>query len=96
MRVAFSDKRLAIIRTPQAHRLGLPIAVIRSCLDKIIMIENATTELTLRNMRSLHYKKLKDSDEHQVRINDQYRMRFKIDETTTPATVLITYIGDPH
>lgn len=96
MRIEFADKRLAIIRTPQAHKLGLPIAVIRSCLDKITMIENATTELTLRGLRSLDYKKLKDSEERQIRINDQYRMRFRLDDTTTPPTVSITYIGDPH
>jgi proteic killer suppression protein len=96
MRVEFSDRRLAIIRTPQAHKLGLPIAVIRSCLEKITMIESASTELTLRGMRSLDYKKLKGSEERQVKINDQYRMRFILDENTKPPTVSITYIGDPH
>jgi proteic killer suppression protein len=96
MRIEFADKRLAIIRTAQAHKLGLPVAVIRSCLDKIVAIENASTELTLRNLRSLDYKKLKNSEEYQIRINDQYRMRFTLDAATTPPTIWITFIGDPH
>jgi proteic killer suppression protein len=97
MRIEFADERLAIIRTDQAHKLGLPVAVIRSCRDKLIMIENASTALTLRNMRSLDFKKLKTSDQYQVKINDQYRIRFRLDETTKPEpTVSITFIGDPH
>lgn len=77
MRIEFEDERLAIIRTPKAHRLGLPVAVIRSCRDKLLVIEAATTEQTLKNMRSLDYKKWKSSDEMQIRLNDQYRMRFQ-------------------
>jgi proteic killer suppression protein len=96
MRIEFADKRLAIIRTPKAHKLGLPVAVIKSCLDKLVVIEGATSELTLKNWKSLDYKKLEGSDEHQIRINDQYRMRFKLDETTVPPTIWITFIGDPH
>jgi plasmid maintenance system killer protein len=96
MRIEFEDERLAIIRTPKAHRLGLPVAVIRSCRDKLLVIEAATTEQTLKNMRSLDYKKWKSSDEMQIRLNDQYRMRFRLDETTAPPTAWITFIGDPH
>jgi proteic killer suppression protein len=96
MRIEFADERLAIIRTDQAHRLGLPVAVIKSCRDKLLMIENASTSLTLRNMRSLDFKKLKNSELYQVKINDQYRIRFRLDETTKPPTASITFIGDPH
>jgi proteic killer suppression protein len=96
MKIEFADPRLAFIRTAQAHKLGLPPAVVNSCRDKLVVIENASSELTLRNFKSLRYKKLEGSDERQIRINDQYRMRFKLDETTKPPTVWITFIGDPH
>jgi plasmid maintenance system killer protein len=60
------------------------------------MLEQASTELTLKNMRSLDYKKLEGSELRQIRLNDQYRMRFHLDNTTNPPTVTITFIGDPH
>jgi plasmid maintenance system killer protein len=47
-------------------------------------------------LRSLDYKKLEGSEERQIRLNDQYRMRFMLDTTTAPPTVTITFIGDPH
>ncbi|MGV8838802.1 MAG: hypothetical protein ACWA6X_00710 [Bauldia sp.] len=96
MQIEFADPRLAVIRTAQAHKLGLPIGVIKSARDKLHAIEQAPTELTLRNMKSWEYKKLKDSDEHQIRLNDQYRMRFRLNNATTPPTVTVTFIGDPH
>lgn len=97
MKIEFADKRLALIRTAEAHKLGLPVAVIKSCRNKLLVIEQASTELTLRNLRSLDYKKLEGSEERQVRLNDQYRMRFTLDTSTSPEpTVAITFIGDPH
>lgn len=97
MRIEFADERLAIIQTPQAHKLGLPVVVIKSCRDKLLMLANAPTKLTLHNMKSLDFKKRKNSDQYQIRINDQYRMWFTLDETTKPdPTISVTFIGDPH
>jgi proteic killer suppression protein len=96
MKIEFADQRLALIRTDQAHKLGLPVGVIKSCRDKLHAIEQASTEMTLRNMRSWQYKKLEGSDERQIRLNDQYRMRFRLDTATSPPTVTVTFIGDPH
>jgi proteic killer suppression protein len=96
MKIEFADKRLALVLTDQAHKLGLPPAIIKSCREKLHAIANASTELTLRNLRSLDYKKLEGSEERQIRLNDQYRMRFMLDTTTAPPTVTITFIGDPH
>jgi plasmid maintenance system killer protein len=96
MRIEFADPRLALIRTAQAHKLGLPIGVIKAAQRKLLVIEAASSELTLRNWKSLEYKKLEGSEERQIRINDQYRMRFKLNEETKPPTVIVTFIGDPH
>jgi len=57
MKIEFADQCLALIRTDQAHKLGLPFGVIKSCRDKLHALEYAATELTLRNMKSLNYKK---------------------------------------
>lgn len=96
MRIEFANQRLALIRTDQAHKLGLPVGVIKSCRDKLHAIEQASTEQTLRNMRSWNYKKLEGSEERQIRLNDQYRMKFLLDTDTSPPTVTVTFIGDPH
>lgn len=96
MKIEFANPRLALIRTDQAHKLGLPVGVIKSCRDKLHALEQAATEQTLRNMKSWDYKKLQGSNERQIRLNDQYRMRFTLDAKTTPPTITVTFIGDPH
>lgn len=95
MKIEFADQRLALIRTKEAHKLGLPIGVINSCRDKLHAIEQASSEQTLRNLKSLNYKKL-EGDVRQIRLNDQYRMHFTLDNTTKPPTVTVLFIGDPH
>lgn len=98
MKIVFADKRLGLVRTDQAHRLGLPFGVIKACREKLTVIEAAPDELTLRNWKSLKYKKLKGdlAGIRQIMINDQYRMRFRLDESTQPPTIEITEIGDTH
>jgi plasmid maintenance system killer protein len=96
MKIEFADQDLQLILTDLAHKLGLPAGVIKSCRDKLHAIQNASTELTLRNMKSLNYKKLEGSELRQIKINDQYRMRFNIDNSTMPPTITVTFIGDPH
>lgn len=76
--------------------MGLPVGVVKSARDALNLIENAATDKSLRGMRSLDYKKLEGSDLRQIRLNDQYRMHFELDTTTTPPTVTVTFIGDPH
>ena len=98
MKIEFTDEDLALVRTNRAHKLGLPIAVIKRCRERLTVIEAAPDERTLRNWKSLNYKKLEGdrSELRQIRINDQYRIVFRLDENTTPPTVVIVEIGDPH
>jgi proteic killer suppression protein len=96
MKIEFATERLALIRTERAHELGLPVSVVKSCRTKLQFIEAAPDERTLRNWKSLEFKKLEGSEQRQIRINDQYRMRFLLDSSTDPPTVTVTDIGDPH
>lgn len=96
MKIEFADKGLALIRTSQAHKLGLPIAVIKSCQAKLQFIEAAPDERTLRNWKSLEFKKLEGSELRQVRLNEKYRMHFELNNDTSPPVVTVTFIGDPH
>lgn len=97
MKVEFADDDLARICTDQAHRLGLPIAVIKLARRKLIQLYAAADERDLRNLKGLHYKKLHGPRDGQrsIRINDQYRIVFFITETNPPV-IRIIEIGDTH
>ncbi|MBF0372024.1 MAG: type II toxin-antitoxin system RelE/ParE family toxin [Alphaproteobacteria bacterium] len=98
MKVEFADDDLARICTDQAHRLGLPVAVIKAARLKLLQIEAAKDERDLRNLRGLHYKKLQGDREGQksIRVNDQYRIVFTISENQHAPVVTIIEIGDTH
>ena len=97
MKIVFADKRLANIRTDRAHELGLPFAVIKAAREKLNFLAEAPDERTIRNWKSLNYKRLEGTDDQrQIRINDQYRIVFTIDNECTPPVITILDIGDPH
>lgn len=98
MKVIFADDKLALIRTEQAHETRLPISVIQSCRNKLVLLENAPDERTLRNWRSLHYEKLRGNRDGQrsIRLNDQWRLIFELDEIETPPIIKILSIEDYH
>jgi toxin HigB-1 len=98
MKIEFANKRLALIRTDRAYELDLPVGVTKACRDKLNFIAASPDERTLRDWKSLNYKKREAgrSNELQIRINDQYRITLTLDDSTTPPTVTIVDIGDPH
>jgi toxin HigB-1 len=97
MKIAFANKRLELIHTDSAHELGLPFAVIKSAREKLLFLANAPDERTLRNWKSLNYKRREGhDDQRQIRINGQYRIIFKLDNDTTPPLITVLEIGDPH
>jgi proteic killer suppression protein len=98
MNIIFVDTRLALVETDQAGQTQLPVAVIKSVRRKLVVLRSAVDDRSLRNWKSLHYEKLKGNREGQrsIRVNDQYRMIFEIDETTEPQTIKILKIEDYH
>jgi proteic killer suppression protein len=96
MKIEFRDRRLALIQTERAAETRLPIAVIKSCREKLIVLAAAPDERTLRNWRSLRYEKLKGTREGQrsIRLNDQWRLIFELDENQ-PAIIVVA-IEDYH
>ncbi len=77
MEVEFDDKKLALAETDKAAETRLPIAVIKSLRNKLVVIRAAPDERTLRNWKSLHYEKL-EGEERSIRLNDQFRLIFTI------------------
>jgi len=97
MKIVFADKRLALIRTDRAHELGLPFGVIKGAREKLNFLAEAPDERTLRNWKSLNYKRREGGGEQrQIRINDQYRIVFTIDNECTPPVITVLEIDDPH
>ena len=98
MIVAFANSELAKIETPNAAQTRFSVAIIKSARRKLTVLRAATDERTLRNWKSLHYEKLKGDREGQrsIRLNDQYRMVFELDETESPPKVTILAIEDYH
>jgi proteic killer suppression protein len=98
MDIEFRDKRLALIRTDRAAEARLPISVIKSCREKLIVIAAAPDARTLRNWKSLRYEELKGirSGLHSIRLNDQWRLIFELDENRSPPAVIVVAVDDYH
>lgn len=97
MKIVFANKRLALIHTEKAHELGLPFAAIKGAREKLNFLAEAPDERTIRNWKSLQYKRLEGThDRRQIRINDQYRIVFTIENDAVPPMITILEIGDPH
>jgi toxin HigB-1 len=98
MRIVFAADELALIETDEAGATRLPVAVIRSARRKLTLLRAAIDDRSLRNWKSLRYGKLKGNREAQrsIRINDQYRMVFRLDDEADPPTITILSIEDYH
>jgi toxin HigB-1 len=98
MKIVFADDELALIETDQAGVTRLSVAVIKSARRKLTVLRAAVDDRSLRNWKSLHYEKLRGDREGQrsIRLNDQFRMTFELDEETDPQTVTILSIEDYH
>ena len=98
MRIVFADDELALIETGQAGLTRLGVAVIKSARRKLTVLRAAVDDRSLRNWKSLHYEKLRGDRDglRSIRLNDQYRMIFELDEETEPQTATILKIEDYH
>lgn len=98
MKIVFADEALGLIETEEAGATRLPVAVIKSARRKLTVLRAAIDDRSLRNWKSLHYEKLRGNRDGQrsIRLNDQYRMVFELDEETSPQTATIISIEDYH
>lgn len=94
MDLVFEDNLLALIETDQAAQTRLPVAVIQSARRKLNAIRAAADERTLRNWKSLHYENLEAN--RAVRLNDQWRLVFRLDERCSPQRVTVIAVEDYH
>ncbi|QIE54775.1 hypothetical protein G5B40_20285 [Pikeienuella piscinae] len=98
MEVKFANDDLARICTDDAHKIGLPVAVIKAARKTLLKLEAATFESDLFNLGGLDYKIRKGAENgtRQVRVNRQYRIFFTVSGEGAGAVATVTFIGDPH
>ena len=98
MKVRYADASMALIKTDRAHKTGLPVAVIASARRKIHFLRQANDERDIRAMKSLRLEKLAGAraGEHSIRLNDQWRLTFRFDDSSTPREIEILGIEDYH
>lgn len=98
MKVEFANDDLARICTDQAHKTGLPFAVIMAARRTLLKLEAATYEHDLTRIGGLDYKIRKggSNETRSIRINGQYRIFFTVAGEGAGAVATVTFIGDPH
>ena len=97
MRFKFKSKKLEALYTEEkdAHKYG--VAVVDAFFDVMAVIEAATNELDLYQLKSLHYKKLKGKLQHlhSLRLTRQFRLIVERKKDAQGRWLLIINI-DPH
>jgi plasmid maintenance system killer protein len=95
MDIEFRDERLALIRTDRAAETELPCSVIKSWQEIVVVIDAIPDAHTLRNWQSLGYERL-EGDEHLIRLFDQWRIVFELDESRSPPVMIVVAIDEYH
>jgi proteic killer suppression protein len=98
MEIEYRDKRLALIPTDRAAETRLPVSVIKSLREKLIVISAAPDERTLRNWKSLHYEQLKGdrTGQRSIRLNNQFRLVLQVDDSHSPPKAILLGVEDYH
>lgn len=97
MEIDFADERVGLVETDRAAETRLPVEVINSPRQKLVVLRAAPDERTLRNWKSLHYEKLeRPGDQRSIRINKQWRLVFTIDTKVKPNKMTVLGVEDYH
>lgn len=88
MEVEFRDRKLALVETDRATETRLPLSVVNSLRQKLVVLRAAPDERTLRNWKSLHYEKM-EGEERSIRLNKQFRLIFTIETACTPNKISV-------
>lgn len=99
MNIDFEDDELQrLYEDPDFRVARLHPDLIKAYRRKMQLIVGAECELDLRAMKSLHLEKLKGDrkGQHSIKLNDQWRLIFRIEARDDGKVVLIIEIVDYH
>jgi len=97
MRFGFKSKKLELLYTEEKGAQKYDAAVVDAFFDVMAIIAAAADERDIRNIKSLHYEKLKGKLQHQhsLRLTNQYRLIVERAKDEQGRWLLIIEI-DPH
>ena len=98
MDVEFADDESDRLETDLRFDAGLPLGAVRGYRKVIGWIRAAQDERDLRQMRSLHFEKLRGDRSHQysMRVNNQYRLIAEVGKSDGRSKVVLVEIVDYH
>jgi toxin HigB-1 len=98
MEVEFKNLDLDRLETDSNFNGGHAQAIVSKFRQRMQLIRAAVDERAFRNLKSLHFERLKGDRSHQysMRLNDQWRLIIELDKESTPKTVLVIGIEDYH
>src|SRR5271157_2733899 len=98
MRFKFANKRLRRIDEEALYSGGLAENVVLAFRMRMQAIRAAVNENDLRELKSLHFEKLKGNRQHEysMRLNAQFRLIFEIEKGKEGTTIVIQDIEDYH
>ena len=98
MEVFFEDTKLEQLESSREVETAWSPAVVSAFRKKLWFIRQAVDERDFRNMKSLHFEKLKGKRSHQysMRLNDQYRLIVELKQTGHHKQVTVVSIEDYH
>lgn len=98
MEVDFEDPDLARLETDPSFDGGFDRAVVRAFRMRIQLIRAALDERAFREMKSLHFEKLKGNrvGQHSMRLNLQWRLILRFEKNDRGKVVVVISIADYH
>jgi toxin HigB-1 len=98
MNVVHRDSDLERLEFDPDHNAGFSRPIVRAYRKVMQQIRAAVDERPFRNLKSLHFEKLRGdrSGQHSLRLNDQWRLIIEIEPGRPPKVVHVIEICDYH
>jgi proteic killer suppression protein len=98
MEVRFEDHALGRLETSGEGQGAWPAGVVKAFRRRMQFIRAMPDERDLRAIKANHYEKMQGNREgqHSVRLNNQFRLFFRFEESDGRKILVILEIADPH
>lgn len=98
MKVRYADEQTSLVETDQAHKIRLPVVVVKAARRRIRVLRQCVDERDIRAIPSFHYEKLggKRDGQRSIRLNDQWRLIVHLDRECDPVEIEIIEISNHY